>query len=57
MADSRRPVEGNVIDQPPPISDPARPNPPSLSRIVIIVAVVAAIVVALGILLTNGTLG
>ena len=57
MADSRRPGEGNVMDQPAPISDPARPNPPALSRIVIIVAVVAAIAVALVILLTTGAFG
>ncbi len=57
MTENRRPGEGNVMDQPPPIADPARQDPPSLSRFVIVVAVVAAIAIALAILLTTGVLG
>ncbi len=57
MAETRRPDDGPAIQQPPPISDPARPNPPSVSRFIILVAVVAALVIGLVALLTTGVLG
>lgn len=57
MAETRRPDDGPAIQQPPPISDPARPNPPAVSRFIILVAVVAALVIGLVALLTTGVLG
>jgi hypothetical protein len=57
MDDSRRSTGGPVIDQPPPVSDPVKPDPTPPGRFVAIVAIVVAVALALAILLTTGLLG
>lgn len=57
MGDHRRTTDGPVIDQPPPVSDPARPNPPAPGRFILTIAIVVAVALGLAVLLTTGILG